>query len=115
MGRVPGDRERRRFQRQPIRIPCRFRIGDRQGRGFVTDISAHGLFLQTTTALEDAAEIRLDLDPRRGPPIQLLGHVVRVRASHRDAIAVHRPGAGVRLASAPEAWFQLVLDPSGHD
>jgi hypothetical protein len=112
MGRTPQDPERRRFPRHPMRIPCRFRIGDRQGQGFVTDLSAHGLFLQTTTPLEDGAEIRLDLDPRRGPPLQLLGKVVRVRASHREALAVQRPGAGVRITSAPEAWFQLVLEPS---
>lgn len=110
MGEAPADRpEKRRFPRHAFRIPCTFRVGGDEGRGFVTDVSAGGLFLQTVTRVEPGLEVLLTLELHEGPPLQLHGVVARTRVGHRSAATVLRPGFGVHLDAAPEAWFQLVL------
>lgn len=102
--------DKRRFPRQGLRIPCGFSCGQEEGRGFVVDVSAGGLFLQTMTRLEPGREVRLRLDPPDAPAIEILGTVARTRVGHREAVSVVRPGVGVQIDAAPEAWYQLVLD-----
>lgn len=109
-GGEAGRVEKRRFPRQGLRIPCGFRSGGEEGRGFVTDVSAGGLFLQTMARLEPGREVHLSLHPPDAPAIEVLGIVARSRVGHRDAVSVLRPGIGVQIEAAPEAWYQLVLE-----
>ncbi|MDX1648995.1 MAG: PilZ domain-containing protein [Myxococcota bacterium] len=111
----PGRSDKRRFPRQGLRIPCAFRSGEDRGRGFVIDVSADGLFLQTMSRLEPGREVHLHLDPPEGPAIELIGCVARSRKGHRDAVTVVRPGIGVQLTSAPESWYALVLAATRSD
>lgn len=103
-----GRAERRRFPRQGFRLPCAFEAGEDRGRGFVTDVSATGLFVQTMHSVPAGAEVTLHLEPHDAPPLTLRGSVARARRGHRAATTVVRPGFGVRLEAPPETWFALL-------
>jgi len=103
---------KRRFPRQTHRVPCQFRGDGEEGRGFVTDVSASSLFIQTVTRLEVGLRIRVVLEPYEAPPIELSGVVARAPTPHRSATSVVRSGVGVQLDAAPEAYFQLLVEIS---
>jgi Tfp pilus assembly protein PilZ len=108
---VAGKANDRRFERHRARIACRIKVGTEEQRGFVTDISAGGLFLETRRALDADTKLVLTLDlSDDSAPLVLMGHVARARRSHRSVASVVSPGIAVELESAPEAYFQLVLD-----
>lgn len=102
----------RRFPRQTHRVPCHFRAGGEEGRGFVIDVSASGLFIQTVARLEVGLQIQVVLEPYDAPAIDLSGVVARAPTPHRSATAVVRSGVGVRLDGAPEAYFKLLMELS---
>lgn len=101
--------EKRRFDRIRGRIPCTIRSGDEEHRGFATDLSASGLFLQSRTKFEAGQKLTVELEHDGASPIVLTATVARTRVSHRSAMVVAPPGLGLLLESAPEAYFQLIL------
>ena len=105
-----GEPDKRKFRREAHRVPCELRIGGRDHRGFVLDISARGLFVQTKATAPDGTEVQLVL---RGPdrdPIHLTATVARIKASHRAVAVVKTGGLGLRVDSAPEDFFKLVME-----
>jgi hypothetical protein len=101
--------ERRKFQRHKTRIPCKLRANGEEHSGLVTDVAAHGLFVQTQARLEGGAAVLILLQSGH-TTLTLTGSVSRTRRAHRDAVCVRSPGTGIELASAPEEFFQLVAD-----
>jgi hypothetical protein len=99
----------RRFDRIRQRLPCVIRDGEAHHQGFVTDVLASGLFLQT---LAGSAQLVIDID-WNGENITLIGKVARVRQSNRSATAVNSSGFGFRVESAPESYFRLIMDLQG--
>ena len=79
-------------------------------RGFVTNVSARGFFIQTRDLVEfgDAVLVTLELD--RHMPIVVTGTVARSRPSHRSVSSIDQSGISVRIESAPEDYYQLVLE-----
>ena len=105
---MPSPLNRRKFERLQCRLPCVFRVEGVEHRGFVVDISANGLFLQTPVQTEPGTEITLTLETEDGAPFDVNGSVARAKKSHRGATSVLRGGFGVAVESAAEAFFQLV-------
>lgn len=106
--------EKRKFERHAWRSPCTFLLDGRQHRGFVTDASARGFFLQTTAQVSPGMEIVATLDVEGGA-IELIGSVSRTRGAHRETSALGRPGVGVEIQSAPEEYYRLILSFESKD
>jgi hypothetical protein len=77
--------------------------------GFVTDVSPSGLFLQTRAKLVPGKQVIVDLD-WNGELVTLTGVIARVRKSNRSAAMVNASGFGFEIQSAPEAYYQMIMD-----
>ncbi len=85
------------------------RIRGQNYRGVVTDLSARGLFIQTKTVADEDTEVQVRLYDVDSDPIDLIARVARRRTSHRSLAALEMGGLGLRVVSAPEAYFELLL------
>jgi hypothetical protein len=101
--------ERRIFTRLPYRIPCEFTHEGHKLAGIVTDVSARGIFVETSHRIPPGTELRLLLRDPHGS-YELLGRVKREKRSHRSARQVLAGGFGVRLDVVPEPFFRLLLE-----
>jgi hypothetical protein len=101
--------ERRVFTRLPYRIPCEFSYGGAKLAGIVTDISARGIFVETSNRIPTGTELCLVLRDPRGS-FEVTGQVMRERRSHRSARHVRASGLGIQLAVVPEPFFRLLLE-----
>ncbi|MCG8590390.1 MAG: PilZ domain-containing protein [Proteobacteria bacterium] len=101
--------ERRRFARCKHRVPCILHAGGESHRGFVIDLSARGMFLQTNASVPEGSSLRLELQPR-DEKIEVLATVARRRKPHRSAFPVMVAGIGLEIGSAPESYYQLVAE-----
>lgn len=106
---TPGGAERRIFARLPYRMPCEFSYQGARLGGIVTDVSARGLFVETSHRIPSGVELRLVLRDPRGA-YDVMGHVVREKRSHRSARQVMAGGFSVRLETIPEPFFQLLVE-----
>ena len=88
--------ERRVFARLPYRIPCEFTYDGSKLAGIVTDISARGLFVETSNRIPIGTELQLVLRDPRGS-FEVVGRVMRERRSHRSLRHVRASGLGIQL------------------
>ncbi len=93
---------RRRDDRHNCSIRASFQSNDREGEGILRNISETGLFIEAdpTPAIGASVELRIDYEPH---PIVVRGEVCWVGKRADD-----RLGFGVRLASPPPAFAELV-------
>jgi hypothetical protein len=101
--------ERRVFTRLPYRIPCEFTYNGSKLAGIVTDISARGIFVETSNRIPTGTELRLVLRDPRGS-FEVVGQVMRERRSHRSARHVRASGLGIQLNVVPEGFFRLLME-----
>ncbi len=94
-------------------MTCELRIQGESHKGFVLDLSARGLFVQTVATPPKGTEVRLKLYDHGDTPMELVARVARLRSSHRSLAAVEARGLGLQIESAPEAYFALVLALGG--
>ena len=102
------DAEKRIYLRHPRRMPCVFNVDGEQHRGFISNVSASGFFVQSSSRAEPPAQVIVTID-NEGETIVVSGHVARRHKSHRSVAAVDRPGLGIQIDSAPESYFRMVL------
>ncbi len=108
---MPHDNdERRKYRRFDRRIPCEFRIAGQPYRSFITNISAGGFFILTSSRAEDGTEILVTLELDPGTPIVITGVIARKHPIHRSIAAVSKAGMGILIESAPEAFYQFVME-----
>jgi hypothetical protein len=105
---APGP-ERRTFTRLPHRIPCEFLHEGHKLAGIVTDVSARGVFIETSHRIPAGTELRLKLRVPHGS-YELVGRVKREKRSHRSARQVLSGGFGVKLDVVPEPFFRLLVE-----
>jgi PilZ domain len=105
---APGP-ERRVFTRLPYRIPCEFTYAGSKLAGIVTDISARGIFVETSNRIPLGTELRFVLRDARGS-FELVGRVMRERRSHPAARHVRASGLGIQLDVVPEPFFRLLVE-----
>ena len=108
-GASAGGAERRVFTRLPYRIPCEFGYAGAKLAGIVTDVSARGIFVETSNRIPSGTELRLVLRDPRGS-FEVMGHVMRERRSHRSARHVRVSGLGIQLEVIPEGFFRLLVE-----
>jgi hypothetical protein len=101
--------ERRSFKRVPYRIPCEFSHQGVRMAGIVTDVSARGLFVETSNRVPAGTVLHMVLRDPRGS-YEVIGQVQRERRSHRSARQVLSGGFGMRLDVVPEQFFRLLVE-----
>ncbi len=101
--------QKRKFEREARRIPCELRCEGTDYTGFILDISARGIFVQTTATPADDCQVRLRLRGLEDTEIEVVTRVARRRNTHRSLAALEAGGLGLRLESAPEEYFRFVL------
>ena len=102
---MPG----RVFERKKRRIPCVVRFEGRRYSGMVIDMSPSGLFIQTSAKVRPGDFIDLKLSvPGEISPIVVHAEVVRAKSVPAQLRVVDHGGVGIRLVTAPEAYFQFM-------
>ena len=96
-------------------MTCELRMQGESFKGFVLDLSARGLFVQTGATPPEGTEVRVKLYDHGDSAMELIARVARLRSSHRSLAAVEARGLGLRIESAPEAYFALVLSIGGDE
>ncbi|MFT5696783.1 MAG: Tfp pilus assembly protein PilZ [Myxococcota bacterium] len=102
--------EQRQYRRHAWRLSCEFSSDTGAQRGFITNVSARGFFIQTRAKLEAGTEVVVVITSESSPPISVTGTVARSRRPHHSMASIEQPGLGVQIASATEDYYQLVLD-----
>ncbi len=105
-----GQDEQRQYRRHSRRVPCAFRVANEDQRGFVTNVSARGFFVQTRSRLEPGTDLLVTIESDSTSPIVVKGAVARVRKSHRSMSSIDQSGMGIEIESAPEEYYALVLE-----
>jgi len=109
MAKWTTDRDKRRFQRERQRITCELDIGGRRHVGIVTDLSASGLFVQTSANVPLGGDLRVHIPDAGGVPVELVTTVCRRTKPHRGVASFERGGLGLRVDSAPEPYYQFLV------
>jgi len=93
------------------RLPCTLSLEARQHNGLILNLSARGLFVQTTLPAEPGTLLDLDVrDPVLGQPIPLQAAVVWRRRVSPRMTGTNQSGMGLRLLSRPAAWESMMSD-----
>ena len=79
--------------------------------GIVLDLSANGVFVQTSATLPPGSRVDLELQlPGSKEPIRIHGRVARRRAVPARLRSVVQGGIGVAIDNAPEAFFRFIAE-----
>ena len=100
--------DNRKFQREKRRISCEYRSDGESHSGLVSNLSARGLFIQSSLMPEDGTQLELILHDADEGEVQLWGRVVRKKLPHRTLSAVEPGGFGISIESASEDYFRLL-------
>ncbi|TDJ15265.1 MAG: hypothetical protein E2O69_12320 [Deltaproteobacteria bacterium] len=104
-----GSVDRRRAERTRRRMACSLWVGQRRHTGIVLDISATGLFIQTSASPPPNSVVELELSmPGESEVVLVRAVVARRKAVPPRLITVAHGGLGLRIENAPEAYFTLV-------
>jgi hypothetical protein len=105
---------RYRAPRAKRRLACALRHGNKHYNGIVLDLSASGLFVQTSASPAPGDALELELQPPDGGgALVLQGVAARRRSVPLQMRSVAHGGVGVRLTAAPEGYFNLVAELLG--
>jgi hypothetical protein len=103
------DQGKRRFGRKTHRVGCEFELEGRRHTGIVCDVSARGLFVQTTVLPEREGDLEIMLRTPGHGDILVRGRAARLARRHHTAAAVHQMGFGLEITWASERYFEFVL------
>jgi len=102
---------KRRAPRIKKRLTCTLHYQGKRHSGLVLDVSANGLFVQTSAAPDPGDLLRIELSlPGRSELLQLEGKAARRRVVPVRLRAVAQGGIGVALVNAPEPFFEFVAE-----
>jgi len=91
------------------RMACRLVLGRQRFSGVVLDLSASGIFVQTTAKPRPRDPVTLELNvPGQREPLRLEAHVARLFVVPAQLATVAQGGVGLRIRNAPEAFFELL-------
>lgn len=101
--------EHRVAKRIRRRMACELKADGRQQRAIVIDLSATGLFVQTSARLSPGAQVELWLQSEDlREPILLRAAVARQKAVPSNLTSVAQGGIGLRIVDAPRAYYELL-------
>lgn len=90
-------------------MTCRVHVEGRQHNGIVLDLSGSGLFIQTGAKLAPGVRVDIDLSLPEGDARMQI-EVVRRKQVPPQLLTVAQGGIGVRILSAPEAYYRFLQD-----
>jgi hypothetical protein len=100
---------RQRAERSKKRMGCGVWVEKSRHAGIVLDISATGLFIQTSASPQLGALISVELVvPGSAAPLRIEGRVARKKVVPPQLVTVAQGGVGVRIESAPEDYYTLL-------
>ena len=105
--RKTGGKGLSQFDRFRHRVTCDLILQGSRYSGIVTDLSASGLYVRTHAVSESGVSVHLVLHEPSGE-IELDAEVVREHRASRHHTTGIPSGLGLRVRSAPEAFFQLL-------
>lgn len=101
-------------RRTKRRMSCSLIVGRQRFSGVVLDLSASGLFVQTTAKPHPREAVAVELGiPGRREPIRLDTSVARLFVVPAQLLTVAQGGVGLRIRNAPEAYFELLQRVQG--
>lgn len=101
--------EGRVAKRHRWRLPCEVLFEGSSARGFVLDLSATGLFVQTSARLRPGATVEVRLQIANLPePLLLHARVARTKQVPTQLTTVARGGAGLRLRDIPKQYLEAI-------
>lgn len=102
---------KRRATRINHRLACVLFYEGRRYPSLIRDVSANGLFVQTSASPEFGEPLELDVSlPGEEAPMRLQGQAARRRTVPARLRAIAQGGVGVRIVNAPEAYFAFIAD-----
>jgi hypothetical protein len=90
-------------------MTCRVHVEGRQHNGIVLDLSGSGLFIQTGAKLAPGVRVDIDLSLPDGDARMQI-EVVRRKQVPPQLLTVAQGGIGVRILTAPEAYYRFLQD-----
>jgi Tfp pilus assembly protein PilZ len=101
----------RRAERTRKRLPCALFVEKRRHAGMVLDLSANGLFVQTSAAPEVGERVTLECHlPNQEQPARLETRVARRKLVPPKLRTVAQGGLGLRIENAPEPYYAFVAE-----
>ncbi len=102
------------LERKKRRLPCKIHFRSQKFNGMVIDVSAMGIFIQTSAKVARGEALELEVGvPGQEAAIPLGVEVVRRKRVPDQLLALAQGGLGARITRAPEAYYEylLSLDP----
>ena len=91
------------------RMACRITTGGKVFSGVILDLSATGVFVQTSAKPRLGEAFALEISaPGQRAPLRLEAQVARVQVVPPSLLTVAHGGIGLRITNAPEAYFALL-------
>jgi hypothetical protein len=108
MTRLVESLERRDQPRVRRELPCALLVEGRRHRGFVQDISAWGLFVQTPGELPPGADAIVDFRTPEGRRFVLEASVPHRRQVSLSLASLGARGVGLHIQDPPAAYLRWV-------
>jgi len=103
-----SENERRSHERIRVRFPCAVELGGRRGAGTVRDLSAGGLCVQTDMAVQEGDAIRLVLQPRGRPSLEIQAMVWNLLGMRSRRSGDRSTRLGLVLSDATDDFLELL-------
>ena len=105
--------DNRRMPRTKKRLSCRVTVNQQRYSGIVLDVSATGMFVQTSVTPTPGTQVTLDVQLPNGDKLQLCAVVARRRNVPAHLKSIAQGGVGLCLEAAPEEYFRLIKELQG--
>src|SRR4051794_32191634 len=111
---VPDDRrtaqDRREHERVLVSFEVDYRCDDTFLFAYITDLSAMGIFVQTSTPHAPGTQLNLSFKPPGGgPPIDVEGRVIWVNRPRPESPESRNPGMGVQFLDLTPAQREQIM------
>jgi hypothetical protein len=91
------------------RLACRIVHGRQRFSGVILDLSASGMFVQTSAKPRPGEAVGIEISlPGHREPLRVDAEVARLRLVPGQLVIVAQGGVGLRITSAPEAYFAFL-------
>lgn len=103
VSRLLGEVRRRTADRVPVQLPAQVSDGKRVQVASARDLSTNGLFLKTSSPLDQHATLEIKLELPDGQPLSLFGRIKRIPQAQEEGCGVyllHPDPAGRELLAA---------------
>jgi hypothetical protein len=91
------------------RLACRIVVGRQRFSGVILDLSASGMFVQTSAKPRPLEAVGIEISlPGHREPLRVDAEVARLRLVPGQLVIVAQGGVGLRITNAPEAYFAFL-------